>query len=74
MAKKKTKTVQQAIKDLLAENFIAGLYFVMGIECLKERVDSATEEDVSKMFGGIIHPATAKQHVEYIHECLNNLE
>jgi hypothetical protein len=67
----RTKNMDEQIKDLLAEGPLVALYFSVGITVLKEQIDGMTDEEISAMFGKLLHPQRVRDNVEYVYNGLN---
>jgi hypothetical protein len=76
MKTKQTKpdNLDNRIKDLLLEGPLVALYFVTGINMLKERIDSMTDEEIVKMFSKLLHPQRVRENVEHLYIKLNRLD
>ena len=68
----KTKTINKRIVDIMEEAFMMPLFFVAGVEALKEKISTMDDKDVTLIFGNLI-PATAiRKKVDEIHAILND--
>lgn len=74
MAKQKNKSLDDLIKGAMKEGPLVAMYFKMGIEALKEKLDSQSDEEIRKLFGGFLNADRIKGSVEKIYNHLNQTE
>jgi hypothetical protein len=60
------------IKNLLNEGPLVALYFTIGINFLKEKIDEMSDEEITEMFTKLMHPDRVRNNVNYIYKALNN--
>lgn len=68
----KQKTLDDCIRGLLKEGMLVSLYFVAGINALKSKIDTMTDEQLYKEFCGLFDPKMIRNDVDYIFKTLNN--
>lgn len=69
--KEKRESLNDRIKDILGLGPMAALYFVVGIDLLKEKLDGMTNKEVTEMFANLLHPDRVRNNVDTIHKKLN---
>ncbi|MEG0454902.1 MAG: hypothetical protein RR471_08045 [Bacteroides sp.] len=67
----KRKSMDDRIKNLLREGPLVALYFIAGINLLKQQIDDMTDEDVAKMFDNLLNSQRVRNNVEDIYNKLN---
>jgi hypothetical protein len=65
------QTIDDIIKDLLKEGPLVALYFLTGINLLKESIEEMTSEEIKDMFSGLLHPDQVRKNVEHLFEKMN---
>lgn len=71
MAKRK-KTLDDCIRGLLKEGMLVPMYFTAGINALKNKIDTMTDDEIYKEFSGLFDPKMIRKDVDYIFTTLNN--
>lgn len=66
-------TLDDIIKNLLKEGPLVALYFLAGINLLKESVGKMTTEEIKDMFSGLLHPDRVRKNAEYIFNKMNKI-
>lgn len=77
MAKKrqeKSVTVNDRINQALNLGPMAALYFVVGIDQLKERIDSLDDEALSQMFERLLAPDRIRGNIAQIYSIIHPQE
>jgi hypothetical protein len=72
MAKRKKDTINQRITDIMEEAFFMPLFFVTGMNALKEKISTMNDPDVALLFGNLIPVQAIRKKVDEIHSILNN--
>lgn len=72
MAKKQNKTINQRIEEIMKEAFLKPLFFVNGINALKEKVEGMEDKEVCALFANQISAKTIRIELNRIHEILND--
>lgn len=67
----KNQTLDDIIKDLLKEGPLVALYFLSGINLLKESIGEMTNEEIKDMFSGLLHPDRVRKNVDHLFEKMN---
>ena len=69
---KRPKSVRKRIIETLDHGgLIAEMYYVSAIDMFKECIDSKTNEEVDKMFEGIVDHERVRSNIEYIYNTLH---
>lgn len=68
----KHKKIDNCIRNLLKERMFASIYFVSGINALKNKIDMMSDKDICKAFSGLIDPKMIRNDVDYIYKTLND--
>lgn len=68
----KQKTLDNCIRHLLGEGMLVPLYFVAGINALKNKIETMNDEELYKEFCGLFDPKMIRNDVDYIFTTLNN--
>jgi len=71
MARKKD-TINQRITDIMEEAFLMPLFFVAGINALKEKISTMDDPDVALLFSNLIPAQAIRKKIDEIHSILNN--
>lgn len=67
----KQKTLDDCIRKLLKEGMLVPMYFVSGINVLKNKIDTMSDEEICKAFCGLFDPQMVRNDVNYIFKTLN---
>jgi hypothetical protein len=70
---RKQENMDSRIKSLLSEGPLVALYFVTGINVLKEQVDAMSDEEITAMFSKFLHLDRVRNSLEYLYRALNAL-
>ena len=70
MAKK--DSINKRITDVMKEVFLMPLFFVAGIDALKEKIKVMDDPDVSLIFSNLIPAKAIRKKVEEIQQILND--
>lgn len=65
------QSLDDIIKDLLKEGPLVALYFLTGINLLKESIGEMTNEEIKDMFSGLLHPDRVRKNVDHLFEKIN---
>ena len=66
MAKKKDTIVKRVV-EIMNEAFFMPLFFVMGINVLKERAESISDKELAKMFGNLYSGSSIRKQIIRTH-------
>lgn len=67
----KQKTLDDCIRQLLNEGMFVPIYFVSGINVLKNRIDEMSDKEICKEFCGLFDPQMVRNDVDHIFTTLN---
>lgn len=70
MAKK--DSINKRITDLMDEAFLMPLFFVAGIDALKEKISTMNDADLVLIFSSLIPAKAIRTKVEEIRQILND--
>lgn len=70
MAKK--DSINKRITEVMDEAFLMPLFFVAGIDALKEKISTMGDTDVTLIFGNLIPANAVRKKVEEIQQILND--
>lgn len=70
MAKK--DSINKRITDVMNEAFLMPLFFVAGIDALKEKISTMDDADVTLIFGNLIPAKAIRKKVEEIQQILKD--
>ena len=70
----KTKNMDERITDILAEGPLASMYFVAGINALKEKTDAMSDDDLYCEFAGLLAPSRIRGNINHIYKQLNKIK
>ena len=65
------RSLDTRIKDLMKEGSLVALYFSTGITFLHEKIESMSDEEISEMFSGLLHPERVRKNIKYLFDELN---
>lgn len=66
------KTINKRIIDIMEEAFMMPLFFVAGIDALKEKVAKMSDPEVALLFGNLIPAKAIRRKLDEIHTTLND--
>ena len=66
--------MDQRIKNILNDSWIAPVYFNAAITELLNKFNTMSDEELAKYMEGFVTPATARSHVTEIYNRLNNIK
>lgn len=72
MAKKKIKTINDWIEEIMGEAFLKPLFFLYGINALKEKVEGMDDKDVCALFMNNLSAKSIRTELDRIHKILND--
>ncbi|NDV80775.1 hypothetical protein [Bacteroides sp. 51] len=64
-------SLDDRIKHLLAEGPLVALYFLIGINILKDTIDNMKDEELTSMFEGLMHPERVRKNIEHLYDKMN---
>lgn len=70
MAKK--DSINKRITDLMNEAFLMPLFFVAGIDALKDKISTMEDKEVALLFSNFIPAQLVRNKVEEIQQILND--
>lgn len=65
---------EDIIKDIFKEGPLVSLYFVTGINMLKEEIDKLSDKEIKEMFSGLLHPQRVRSNITHIHNKINRIK
>lgn len=63
--------MDERIKDALQEGPLVALYLVTGVNQLKEKIDSMSDEEIGNMFEHLLHPSRVRDNINTLYQRLN---
>lgn len=63
--------MDERIKDVLNEGPLVALYLVTGVNILKEKIDSMSDEEIGKMFEHLLRPSRVRDNINTLYQRLN---
>ena len=70
----RNKTINKRIVDIMEEAFLMPLFFVAGIEALKDKINTMRDEEVTSIFNNLVPAQTIRKKVDEIHVTLSDNE
>lgn len=64
-------SMDQRIKNALDQGPLAALYFVVGIDVLKERIDALNDDGLIQMFERILAPDRVRSNITHIYQMIH---
>lgn len=69
---KKRKTMDKRIIDSLQEGPLVAFYYVTAINYFKKAIEKMTDEELNKMFAGIMGADRVRRETEIVYNRLNH--